>query len=282
MSERRAQLNRTRLNRASERSASRGLLNVSVVALGGLLVLILTAPLLALLWGVELSALRAGLTDERFLEALTLILGTPLAWWLSRTDKSAHRRAYGRAQALVSLLVELPIALPPSVVGVALLLAFGHHGLFGGLLHELSLSLPFTQGAVVLAQLVVSAPFYLKSAVSGLRAVDEELLLVARTLGASPWESVRRVALPIALPSLVAGASLAWARALGELGATLMFAGNMVGETQTMPLAILSALEGDLSLALALSLSLAVIALLLLLIVRSASALAPSSWGGVR
>jgi molybdate transport system permease protein len=266
-------------------------LNVSGVVLGGLLVLILTAPLLALLWRVELSSLSAGLMDERFHEALslslktsslslllTLILGTPLAWWLSRTHGGAH----GRAQALVSLLVELPIALPPSVVGVALLVAFGHHGLFGGLLKELSLSLPFTQGAVVLAQLVVSAPFYLKSAVSGLKAVDDELLLVARTLGASPWESVRRVALPIALPSLIAGASLAWARALGELGATLMFAGNMMGETQTMPLAILSALEGDLSLALALSLTLAVIASLLLLIVRSASALAPSSWGGVR
>src|SRR5690606_7726448 len=131
-----------------------------------------------------------------------------------------------------------PVVLPPAVVGVALLQAFGHRGLLGPVLDSLSLRVPFTESAVVLAQLVVSAPFFVQAGANAFRKVDADVILVARALGATRSIAFRRVAVPIALPGLIVGASLAWARALGEFGATLLFAGNMTGKTQTMPLAI--------------------------------------------
>lgn len=195
--------------------------------------------------------------------ALVVGMGTPLAWWLATGT--------GRVMRAVEALVDLPIVLPPAVVGIALLETFGRSGLFGAELAALGLQVPFTTGAVVLAQVVVSAPFYIQSAAAAFRRVEPDLLIVARTLGHSARGAFLRVALPIALPGLVGGAALAWARALGEFGATLLFAGNLPGTTQTMPLAIYTALESDVRVAVALSLALAAVSLLLLFVLRAAT-----------
>ena len=161
------------------------------------------------------------------------------------------------------------MVLPPAVVGLSLLLVFGRQGLFSG-----AGALAFSSIAVVLAQTIVAAPFYLQSASAAFRNIDADLLLVARSLGADSKGAFLRVALPLALPGLISGAALAWARALGEFGATLFFAGNLVGVSQTMPLAIYTALETDVRAALALALMLAAAALILLAALR----LAPRLW----
>jgi molybdate transport system permease protein len=173
---------------------------------------------------------------------------------------------------VVEAVVDLPIVLPPAVVGIALLETFGRSGLVGPVLVALGIQIPFTTLAVVLAQVVVSAPFYVQAAAAAFRRVDADLLIVARTLGQTQRGAFLRVAVPIALPGLIGGAALAWARALGEFGATLLFAGNLPGTTQTMPLAIYAALESDVRVAVALSLVLAAVAVFLLLALR----LAPS------
>ena len=235
----------------------------------GLLVL----PVLALILATTPADLAAGLRHPLFASALwlsarttvialvaVLAAGTPLAWWLA-----AARAGPTRA---VELLMRLPIVIPPAVVGIGLLAAFGRSGVFGPLLQELGLQVPFSAAAVVLAQVVVAAPFYVQSAASAFRRVDADLLIVARTLGQRPAGAFLRVALPLAMPGLIGGASLAWARALGEFGATLLFAGNLPGVTQTMPLAIYTALESDVRVARALSLALAVLGLALLLALR--------------
>lgn len=239
------------------------------VALIGLLVL----PVVALVLSGAQADLTAGLTHPLFAPALRLslktsaislalavLMGTPLAWWLARSRSRMVRP--------VEILVELPIILPPAVLGVALLQTFGRQGVLGPALGELGLSLPFTEQAVVVAQLVVAAPFFVQAAANAFREIDEDMLIVARTLGASPTVAVLRVALPIAAPGLLVGASLAWARALGEFGATLLFAGNMPGRTQTMPLAIFTALEADVRLAVVFSLVLAGVGAALLLGLR--------------
>lgn len=243
-------------------------------ALGGLLagalLVLLVLPLIALALSATVDDLRAGAASPLFGDALWLSLrttavslgfvvlgGTPLAWWLATRT---HRRA--RA---VALLVDLPIVIPPAVIGVALLQTFGRRGLLGPALDGLGISVPFTAAAVVLAQVVVSAPFYVQAAANAFREVEPDLLIVARTLGASPTGAFFRVAVPVALPGLVAGASLAWARALGEFGATLLFAGNLTGVTQTLPLAIFSALERDVRLAVVFALVLAALGAVLLL-----------------
>jgi len=243
------------------------------------ILLLLVVPMVALALASSPSDLTEAMRDPLFMPALWLsarttvtslvlvvVMGTPLAWWLAR--------ASGRLARVVEVLVDLPIVVPPAVVGIALLQTFGRRGLFGGWLEAMGLQVPFSTTAVVLAQLVVSAPFFIQAAASAFRAVDEDLLIVARTLGQSPRGAFFRVAVPVALPGVVVGAALAWARALGEFGATLLFAGNLPGTTQTMPLAIYMALESDVSVALALALVLALIALVLLLALRAA----PSLW----
>ncbi len=192
--------------------------------------------------------------------ALVVVTGTPLAWWLA-TRPSRTSRA-------VEVLVDLPIVLPPAVVGVALLETFGRSGLLGPALARLGIQLPFTAAAVVLAQVVVSAPFYVQAATTAFRKVDVDLVIVARTLGASNRGAFFRVAVPVALPGLIGGAALAWARALGEFGATLLFAGNRPGVTQTLPLAIYNTLASDVRAALAISLLLAGVAVALLFALR--------------
>lgn len=246
-----------------------------LATVGAVLGLFLVLPLVALVGTSAWEALRLGLGHPLVWPALRLSLltvgislalilafGTPLAWTLSRTQ--------GRLGRAVEALVQLPIVIPPAVAGVAMLLAFGRRGLFAGWLVPESAPVAFTTAAVVMAQVFVSAPFYVQAAVSAFRRVDPELLLVARTFGAGPLRTLLRVALPLAAPGLVAGAVMSGARALGEFGATLMFAGNLEGTTQTLPLAIYTALETDLRAAQALSIVLTVVAFALLLGVRAA------------
>jgi len=244
-------------------------------ALGGTLIVFLLLPLVGLLSGTTLADVRAGLAHPLVAPALELSLatttlsaglvvlfGTPLAWSIAR--------ARGGPVRLLESALKLPVVLPPAVAGLGLLLAFGQRSPLGALLQRVGVGVPFTTAAVVLAQLFVSAPFYVEAAIAAFRRLDGNLLVIARTLGAGPARVLFRVALPLAAPGLLSGIALAWARALGEFGATLMFAGSLSGRTQTLPLAIYAALESDLRAARALSLVLVAIAFALLLAVQSA------------
>ncbi|HKP63062.1 MAG TPA: ABC transporter permease [Polyangiales bacterium] len=243
-------------------------------ALGAALLLFLALPVFALLVTSSPDKLLAGLRHPITLPALalsvattsvalglTVLGGTPLAFWLSRCGG-------GWARA-VEVLVQLPMVIPPAVAGIALLFSFGRRGVFGPLLEGAGFSVAFSAAAVVMAQVFVGAPFYVQAAAAAFASLDAQLLAVARTLGASPARVFFRVALPLARDGLIAGAAMAWARALGEFGATLMFAGNLPGRTQTLPLAIYTALESDLRAAQALSLLLVLFAFALLLVLRS-------------
>ena len=247
--------------------------------LAAVLVLLLTIPLVALALSASPTDIRAGVASPLFGSALWLSLrttiaslviivltGTPLAWWIATSPSRLAR--------VIEVITDLPIVIPPAVIGVALLQAFGRRGLLGPVLSGAGLDVPFTERAVLLAQIVVSAPFFVQAAANAFRRIDIDMLIVARSLGASPTAAFFRVAVPVALPGLVVGASLAWARALGEFGATLLFAGNLTGRTQTMPLAILTALESDVRLAVVFSLVLAAMGTLVLVGLR----LAPSAW----
>ena len=209
---------------------------------------------------VVLDAVRLSLITTATVVAVALVLGSPLALALAR------RRA--RAIGVLDTLVDLPIVLPPAVAGLALLLTFGRRGVLGGLLDRVGIDLPFTLAAVVLAQLFVAAPFYVRAARAGFLGVPRELEQAAMIEGASDWQVFRYVSVPLAAPALLGGAVLCWARALGEFGATIMFAGNLEGRTQTMPLAIYAALESDLDAAISLSLVLLAVSFGLLLAFR--------------
>ena len=241
---------------------------------GGLLLLFLLVPVFALLWEAGGSsafwpALRQPLVvDALKLTGITslisliiaLLLGTPLAWVMAR------RSFPGRN--LVEIFIDLPLVLPPVVAGVALLMAFGRNGLLGHDLRLLGLEIPFTTTAVVMAQLFVSVPFYVRGALLGFRLVPLDIEEAAAIDGASGWSTFRHITLPLALPGIVSGAILCWARAVSEFGATLMFAGNIQGRTQTMPLAIMTAMETDLNSALALAVLLVIAAALVLVVSR--------------
>lgn len=254
-------------------SLQRGTWRAAGYALGGGLLAFLVIPVVALFVTGSPTAWLAGLRHPITAPALLLSMvttalslsvlvafGTPLAWWLGRSE--------ARIARLVETVVQLPIVVPPAVAGLALLLAFGRRGLFGSLLEGLGIDIAFSTIAVVLAQVFVAAPFYIQAATAAFAGVDENLLVVARTLGASPATVLFRVALPLARRGLIAGAALAWARALGEFGATLMFAGNLSGRTQTLPLAVYTALESDLRAAQALAVILVVIALAIIIVLR--------------
>lgn len=240
----------------------------------GLLLALLALPLVGLVAATPPSEVARALWLPSTGEALWLsvrtttaavglaaVLGTPLAWRLSRSD--------GRWARAALLVVELPVVLPPAVLGVALLAAFGRQGLLGPALEAVGWTLPFRTSGVVVAQLVVGAPLYVLTATEAFRAVDDDLLLVARTLGAGPAKAFRTVALPVAAPGLLTGLGLAWARALGEFGATLMFAGNLPGRTRTLPLAIYGAMESDLGQARAIAVLLVAVTAGLLLGLRT-------------
>jgi molybdate transport system permease protein len=181
---------------------------------------------------VVADALLLSLVTTAVTALLTVALGTPLALALAR------RRF--RGQSIVETLIDLPIVLPPSVAGLALLLVFGRRGLLGEPLAILGIEIPFTVVAVVIAQLFVAAPFYIRSARTGFASVDHDLEDAARVDGASERQLFARVTVPLASSALAAGLVMSWARALGEFGATIMFAGNVEGRTQTLPLVVYS------------------------------------------
>ncbi len=241
-----------------------------------LFTLFLALPVVALIvHAVVESSLSHALTTDVVLTALTLSLGTtavslvvtiamglPLAVVLAR-------RAF-RGKWLVEALVDLPIVLPPAVAGLALLLAFGRRGLLGGSLELIGLSIPFTTLAVILAQVFVSAPFFVRSARAGIAGVDADLEDAARVDGASEAHLFRHITVPLAGSALGAGLVMSWARALGEFGATIMFAGNIAGRTQTLPLVVYGEFQaGDLDAAIAASVILVLAAMGVLVAVRA-------------
>jgi molybdate transport system permease protein len=191
---------------------------------------------------------------------LIIALGLPVAYLLSSRGFAGKR--------LVETLIDLPMVLPPTVAGVGLLLAFGRAGLVGRALALAGFTIPFTTAAVVLAQVFVAGPFFVSAARAGFESVEPQYLRAAATLRASAVYAFVRVVLPLSLPSLLAGAAMSWARALGEFGATITFAGNLPGVTQTMPLAVYIALQSDLEAAVALSVMLLVFSFALLLALR--------------
>jgi molybdate transport system permease protein len=204
-----------------------------------------------------LAALRLSLLTASLATVACLLLGVPLAWVLARTRFPGRR--------LVRALVTVPLVLPPVVGGVALLLVFGRRGLVGGWLDAtFGFSLPFSTAGVVVAEAFVAMPFLVISVEGALRGADARFEEAAATLGASRWTAFRRVTLPLIGPGVAAGAVLCWARALGEFGATITFAGNFPGRTQTMPLAVYLALEQDLDAAIVLSLVLLVVSVAIL------------------
>jgi molybdate transport system permease protein len=209
------------------------------------------------------QALGLSLGSTAVTMAIVVTLGTPLAYLLAR------RRFAGAT--VVEALVDLPIVLPPAVAGIALLVTFGRNGVLGRWLDQAGITVGFTTVAVIMAQIFVAAPFYVIAARGGFARVDRDLEAVAADLGAPPGKVLRTVTLPLVAPSLIAGAVLAWARALGEFGATIMFAGNFPGVTQTMPLAIYGRFgAGDMPAALLLSVVLLIASLVVLFGVRVA------------
>ncbi len=235
----------------------------------------IAVPLLSLLARAELtrfttsvccgevgSALSLSLISAGVAAVVIVLIGTPAAYLL----------AYGRfrGKRVVDSLVDLPIVLPPAVAGVALLMAFGRDGVFGQYLHRLGISFGYTTAAVIMAQVFVSCPFYIRQARVGFQNVPPPLVMASRTLGASQWRTFSRVTMPLAWHALVAGLIMAWARAMGEFGATLMFAGNLEGVTRTMPLAIYSLIlyESKVPAGIILSLTLVVVSFLVMVSTR--------------
>jgi molybdate transport system permease protein len=233
----------------------------------------LVLPVLAIFVNTAPARLLSSLGDPAATDALKLslkttliailviaVVGTPAAYAL------ATRRFRGRSAVVT--LIELPLVLPPAVAGIGLLVALGPHGILGGALHDAHIELVLQTAGVVVALIFVAAPFHLRLAQSAFESVEPALLDASRTLGSSEAGTLARVAIPVALPGLIAGLALAWARALGEFGATLMFAGSFRGITQTAPLAIYDSFATDLPGALALSAVLVIVSASLLLTVK--------------
>ena len=245
---------------------------VAAVAAGALFLLLLL-PLLGLLVRVApgellarlgtpliLSALRLSLYTSTLATLSVVALGLPTAYLLATKHFPGKR--------VLEVLIDLPMVLPPTVAGVGLLLAFGRAGLAGRALGTFGLSIPFTTLAVIIAQVFVASPFFVSAAVAGLREVESRYVDAAATLRAQPAFAFRHVLLPLALPSVLSGMVMTWARALGEFGATIMFAGNLTGRTQTLPLAVYMALETDLQAAVVLSVILLILSFTLLFALR--------------
>jgi len=207
-----------------------------------------------------LQAIRLSLVTSGIATGLTILLGTPVAVLLAKR-KLPFQKA-------IDTLIDLPTVLPPSVAGVALLIAFGRRGLIGATLDDWGISIAFTQTAVIIAQLFVACPFYIKAAAIGFAGIDTDIKEAAALDGGNRWDIFRHVTVPLSWSALVSGAVMTWARALGEFGATIIFAGNFPGRTQTMPLAIYLGFEMDLSVALTLSVILVFCSFLVLLLVK--------------
>ena len=209
---------------------------------------------------VVTEALRLSLMTTSLSLLIILLLGTPASYLLARYRFPGHR--------LLDTLLDLPLVLPPTVAGVALLLTFGRRGVIGAYLSEAGINISFTTIAVVLAQVFVAAPLFIRALKAGFSSVPERVEAAALTLGADRWRTFWRVTLPLTLPAVIEGSVLAWARALGEFGATIVFAGSFMGRTQTMPLAIYAALESDLNVAITMSAILTLTAFGLLFLFR--------------
>ena len=243
------------------------------------LLVLLATPFLALVLRASPARLLARLGDPAVLEALRLSLftsaaatgiviaiGAPVAYLFATRDWPGKR--------LLEVLVDLPMVLPPTVAGFALLMAFGRMGLAGKSLAAFGITLPFTTAGVIVAQVFMSLPFFVGPVRAGIASVDRRFVEAAATLRASERVTFFRVILPLALPSVVAGAAMSCARSLGEFGATITFAGNLPGTTQTMPLAVYLSLQSDLEAAVVLSVLLLLMSFGLLLGLRAA----PSGW----
>ena len=246
------------------------LFSAGIVLAAGVTVLFLLLPIVAIFARVPpgdlFSALGRGQATDALvvslqtnLIALVLIVvfGTPTAWLIATRS--------GRLRDVAVTLVELPLVLPPAVAGIGLLAAFGRVGLVGGHVHVVGTELAFTKAAVVVAIVFVASPFFIRSAIAAFETLDPSMTQAARTLGAGPGRTFFRIALPLAAGGLGAGAALAFARGIGEFGATLMFAGSLRGVTQTLPLAIYEAFDLDFDLALAISAELVAISAVILL-----------------
>ncbi|ABX05538.1 MAG TPA: molybdate ABC transporter permease subunit [Herpetosiphon sp.] len=233
----------------------------------------LLIPLIAVALRVPIEALASTFAKPAVREALslsllttsssmliTLVFGTPIAILLARPRF--------RGQALLDTLIDLPMILPPSVAGIALLMAFGRRGLLGQYLRLIEIELPFTTAAVVLAQVFVASPFYIKAAAAAFATIDHDLEDAAALDGANSRQIFWFISIPLAWTGVVSGAVMTWVRALGEFGATIIFAGNFVGRTQTMPLAIYQGFEQDLNVALILAMLLLVISFMILGLVK--------------
>jgi molybdate transport system permease protein len=211
----------------------------------------------------SLDALRLSLETSAIALALIVIVGTPAAWMLATREF--------RLKPVVVTVIELPLVLPPAAAGIALLAALGPHGVAGGLLDDAGITLVLTTAGVVVAMTFVASPFYIRQAQAAFEALDPQLLEAARTLGASEARRFARVAVPLARNGLLAGAALAWGRALGEFGATLMFAGSLRGVTQTAPLALYERFATDFPGAIALAVALLAVSAAVLLAVKLAT-----------
>lgn len=237
------------------------------------MLLFIIIPLVSLFTRTSLSDFWSTLNQQQVIQAISLSIftslitmlvsvafGTPVAYLLSQPRFRFH--------GLVDTLVDLPYVLPPAVAGIALLMTFGRRGLLGGWLADVGLSIPFTTLAVIMAETFIASPFYIKAAAVGFAGIDPELKQAAALDGANRWQTFRFVILPLAWISLVSGCVMTLARALGEFGATIIFAGNYPGRTQTMPLAIYIGFELDLNVALTLSIILICFSFLTLILVK--------------
>ncbi len=238
-----------------------------------ILISLIGLPLIALVWRSinkdfftyvfsenAFSALKLSLITSTISVGLALLTGTPLAYLL------AHWKFSGRA--VVDMLIDVPVVLPPTVAGIALLMAFGRAGIFGAWLSAIGITIPFTTAAVIMAQTFVSAPFLVRSARIGFAAIDPQQQEAARLEGANEWQVFRYIMLPLAGRAVLTGIIMAWTRALGEFGATILFAGNLEGKTQTMPLAIYIGFEQNIKIALVLSVMLLVVSLIFMALLR--------------
>ena len=250
------------------------MIRIAVALAAAILVAFIVIPLAGLFFHLQpadvvaalqtpaaLDALRLSMLTTLISLAITLLLGTPLAFVLARVRFPGRR--------LVDAIVDLPIVVPPAVAGLALLLAFGRNGLFGPALSAFGIHLSFSTAAVIMAQTFVASPFFIRSARAGFTSVDRTLEAASATLGMGPLRTFAYITVPLAAPSLIGGLVLCWARALGEFGATIMFAGNLAGVSQTLPLAVYLNLEsGQLPIAVVLSVILILVSLFVVVAVR--------------
>jgi molybdate transport system permease protein len=237
------------------------------------LLLYITIPLVAIFIQTPLSDLFQTIKRTQVVQAVTLslvtslsttvitwVIGSPVAYLLAQRRSRFHR--------VIDSLVDLPTVLPPAVAGVALLMAYGRRGLFGPVLTGLGINIPFTMLAVIMAQTFIASPLYIKSAAVGFSSVDDELRQAAALDGANRWQVFYHIEIPLAWVGLVSGSVMTWARAMGEFGATIIFAGNFPNRTQTMPLAIYIGFELDMNVALTLAIILISFSFLTLTIIK--------------